>query len=95
MIRYNFAFWPKRERKTKHSYKTRLVLSGEPLRFREGVGRGRGAAAAHSAIIQGGMMQLIHLTMYDYVSGIKSKVSSTGFEIFVKKLEILAGNLNF
>ena len=40
-------------------------------------------------------MQLIHLTMYDYVSGIKSKVSSTGFEILVKKLEILAGNLNF
>ena len=51
--------------------------------------------AAHSAIIQGGMMQLIHMTMYDYVSGIKSKVSSTGFEILVKKLEILARNLDF
>ena len=49
----------------------------------------------HSAIIQGGMMQLIHLTMYDYVSGIKLKVSSTGFEILVKKLEILARNLDF
>ena len=52
------------------------------------------SAAAHSAIIQGGMMQLIHMTMYDYVSGIKSKVSSRGFEILLKKFEILAGNLN-
>ena len=40
------------------------------------------------------MMQLIHMTMYDYVSGIKSKVSSRGFEILLKKFEILAGNLN-